>query len=139
MPHNRKKRIRTNKSKYQKNKTKKAFKVLAKKLILDAIPGGSQVKSISDFFISISKLPDSQREKLGALKVFDIDDDLEKILKKELVEDFIKLIAQKIQKFPDDRELSKLNMNELLGAYIKQVEAKKGLPSKFVNQLGIQK
>ena len=124
---------------YKKSKTRNAFKTLAKKLFLDAIPGGSQVKSLADFFVQVTKLPDNQREKVGTFKVFDIDDNLDKILKKELIEGFILSISQKIQKFPDDKRLDELDMNELLGAYIKQIEAKKGLPQKFVNQVGTEK
>ena len=123
--------------KYEKSKTEKALKTLMKNLLLDSIPGGSQVKSLKDFLFKVTKLPDNKRSEIGNLKSFDIDKELEAVLKDDIIDDFILEFSKVIEKFPNNTKIGDLDMNELLGAYIKQTELKQGeLNKKFLGMVG---
>lgn len=107
---------------------KKQLKDLAIDTILSFVPGGGAIKSGFGFLKAVTGVKDNQADKIRWLKTIDIDDRVSDLVDDKIEEEFLKLLADKIDNIDDDMEIGKLNMTALLNNFIeKENDSTKGI------------
>lgn len=100
-----------------KDKAKGAIKDTLLDIGVDLVPGGTVVKSLFNFYKSVSNVDDSNKEKLGPLKGLDFDDDFLDFIDEDIIK---KLLNDMVLKFDDDKKLSEIDVNNILINTIQQ-------------------
>ena len=76
--------------------------------------GASIVKSVAKLAYSLYNLKDSDSDKIGDLKGFDIQDNLQKTIKDEVIISCLNNLIIQTAKYPDDTKLSDIDINKNL-------------------------
>jgi len=92
-------------------------KDIAAGALLDAIPGAATVKSLFDLVKPLYSLPDERRTNT-ALDRLDVDDEVSAIVADEIEDNFLLDVEKVIDKYPDETEISKIDMTKALSNYI---------------------